>query len=95
MRLDEPFGEQQIRLGGKPVDDARAAGRQHADVREHRRIVAVVHIDLFVLHDVFAEFGDKLIARGFAVAARGDQDGDVRRRIAAPHLGKHLRDDNL
>ena len=77
------------------VDDARAAGRQHADVREHRRIVAVVHIDLFVLHDVFAEFGDKLIARGFAVAARGNQDGDVRRRIAAPHLGKHLRDDNL
>ena len=95
VRLDKALRQQQIRLDGKPVDNAGAARRQRADACEHGDIVAVMDIDFLVLHDVRAELGDKLIARCLSVTACRNQDGDVRIRVAAPHLGEHLRDNHL
>ena len=93
MRLDEALGHQQIGLGGQTVDDQLAAGGEPAEADEVRGVVAVVDDDLLVGDDLGAELVDELFFCGFAVAAGGDEDGDVCVGIALADLREHLGDD--
>ena len=95
VRLDEALGHQQVGLGGQLVDDQVAAAGQLAEIDEVVGVVAVVDDDLLVGDDVLAELVDELFPGGLAVAAGGDQQGDVGVGAALADLLQHRGDDDL
>ena len=95
VRLDEALGHEQVGLGGQLVDDEVAAAGQLADVGEVLDVVAVMD-DYFLVRDyLLAELADELLLGGLAVAAGGDEEGDVGVGIALANLLEHGRDDDL
>ena len=95
VRFDKAFCHEQVGFRGKAVDDQITAGGELADIREILRIVAVMNNDLLLLHDLRAELVDQFFLRGAAVAAGGDQDGDIGVGTAFADLRQHRRNDHL
>ena len=93
VRLDEPLRHQQIRLRREAVDHQRPARGQRPQADEVRLVVAVVNHDLLPRVQLRPELFAQLLRRGRAVAARGDQQRDLRRRVSAPDLLEHRRQD--
>ena len=93
VRLDEALGDQQLRLGGEPVDHAGRAGGQNAHPDVRRGIPAVVDDDAALPIQLVAELYAQLLLRAGAMEARGHQQRDLDIRAALPQLPEHVRQD--
>ena len=84
VRLNESLSQQQIAFCRQPVDAQVSAGRQRAQMHEIRIIIAVVHHDTLIPHDILAKLVHQFRSCRVTVASRGDQQRDLRIRVAAP-----------
>ena len=86
VRLDEALADQQVAVHGDLVAEELGAAGQVAHLDEVVRLKGVVHGDLLVVHDGVAEHAPLLLLGGGPVQAGGDEDGDVRVRVAGADL---------
>ena len=74
VRLDETFGDEEVGVDGRAVDEELPARRQEAEIRHRRVVLRIVDDDLFVLDDILAEAVDEFFMRRRTVEARRDED---------------------
>ena len=84
MGFDEPLGQKQVGVEREGVEPERAAGGQGAEMTELRGVLAVVHDEAFGGDEGVAELAPHFIGRRGAMAAGGDEEGDVDRGVAPP-----------
>ena len=95
VRLDEALGHQQVAVQRELVDPQLCARRQLTDALEVIVLKRLVDHDLLIVHNVVAEHAALLFLGRRTVQAGGDQDGDIRIRVARADLLEQDRQGQL
>ena len=95
VRLDKAFGHQQVAVQRNLVDPQLCARGQLAYMLEVVVLKRLVDHDLLIVHDVVAEHTALLLLGRRTVQAGGDQDGDIRIRVARADLLEQDRQGQL
>ena len=84
MGLDEAFAHKQIRLCCHFINKERRAGREYPHIYHGVHILAVMHHDMFSIHNFLSKFANKFFSGRCSVKSCGDQQCDLRVRITFP-----------
>ena len=84
--INETLGNEQVAFRGQLVHVEIRSGGESADVGELGGVKGVVDGDFLVVHDGIAKHPPLFFLGGGTMEARGDEDGDVRIRIAGADL---------
>ena len=95
MGFNESLCQKQVRFHRQTVDQQLAAGGQRTDGHQVGSVIAIMHNDLLICHDLRAEFICQFLQGCLSVASGGNEDRDLRLRISPPNLRQHRWQNNL